>query len=96
MWFWIVLVVVAAFFIIRYLVEKFGSKEVTEQVTVAAMDTSGDAHFITYRNQEGKQRRCQVPGGEYERSRVGETGKLTRKRDVFVEFEGDDPLRAHR
>lgn len=96
MWLWIVLVVVAAFFIIRYLVEKFAAKEVTEQVTVAAMDTNGDAHFITYRNQEGRQRRCQVPGGEYERSRVGETGKLTRKRDVFVEFEGDDPLRAHR
>ena len=96
MWLWITLAVVAGFFLIRYLLDKFGSKEVTEQVTVAAMDTNGDAHFITYRNQEGKQRRCQVPGGEYERSRVGETGKLTRKRDVFVEFEGDDPLRAHR
>lgn len=96
MWFWIVLLVIAAFFLIRYLVDKFGSREVTEQVTVAGMEQQGDACYVTYRNENGKQRRCRVPEGEYRRTKEGETGKLTYKRDVFVEFEGDDPFRMHR
>lgn len=96
MWFLIAIVIVGVFFLVRYLVDKIGSREVTEQVTVAGMERAGEACYVTYRTAAGKQRRCRVPEGEYQRTREGETGKLTYKRDVFVEFEGDDPFRMHR
>jgi len=96
----IFMIVLVVLFFVGYLVknrvEKHMLREQTAEVTIQQMEKQGDTCLIAYRAAGGKTITCQVPEGEYNRSRVGETGTLTWIRDSFVDFESEDPTRKFR